>query len=166
MPPLRYLLGYPPELLQQVQRLLNENRALEVLAQRYPGQHEVRGDRALADYVGELKARHLRNARPLARVAYDSKLHVVHGALGIHTTVSRVQGRRLESRREIRIAKVFKHAPEPFLKMIVVHELAHLKERDHDKAFYALCTHMEPDYHQLEFDVRVWLTALEHAPDS
>jgi predicted metal-dependent hydrolase len=45
--------------------------------------------------------------------------------------------------------------------MIVVHELAHLKEREHDKAFYALCQHMEPDYHQLEFDTRLWLTALE-----
>ena len=45
--------------------------------------------------------------------------------------------------------------------MIVVHELAHLKEREHGKPFYALCTHMEPDYHQLEFDVRLWLTLLE-----
>jgi predicted metal-dependent hydrolase len=45
--------------------------------------------------------------------------------------------------------------------MIAVHELAHLKEREHDKPFYALCTHMEPAYHQLEFDVRLWLTALE-----
>jgi predicted metal-dependent hydrolase len=43
--------------------------------------------------------------------------------------------------------------------MIVVHELAHLKGREHDKAFYALCTHMEPAYHQLDFDVRLWLTA-------
>jgi UTP pyrophosphatase len=43
--------------------------------------------------------------------------------------------------------------------MIVVHELAHLKEREHDKAFYALCLHMEPDYPQLEFDLRLWLTA-------
>ncbi len=41
--------------------------------------------------------------------------------------------------------------------MIVVHELAHLKEREHDKAFYQLCAHMEPDYHQLEFDCRVYL---------
>jgi predicted metal-dependent hydrolase len=55
---------------------------------------------------------------------------------------------------------VFRDAPEAFLRMIVVHELAHLKERAHDKAFYALCSHMEPDYHQLEFDVRLWLTAL------
>jgi predicted metal-dependent hydrolase len=45
--------------------------------------------------------------------------------------------------------------------MIVVHELAHLRERQHDKAFYALCQHMEPGYHQLEFDVRLWLTARE-----
>ena len=45
--------------------------------------------------------------------------------------------------------------------MIVVHELAHLKERDHDKPFYALCAHMAPDYHQLEFDARLWLTARE-----
>jgi len=34
----------------------------------------------------------------------------------------------------------------------------HLKERDHDKAFYQLCQHMEPNYHQLEFDCRVYLT--------
>ena len=45
--------------------------------------------------------------------------------------------------------------------MIVVHELAHLKEREHDRAFYALCLHMEPDYHQLEFDLRLWLTVRE-----
>jgi predicted metal-dependent hydrolase len=42
--------------------------------------------------------------------------------------------------------------------MIVVHELAHLKELDHNKAFYQLCTYMLPDYHQLEFDLRVYLT--------
>ena len=47
--------------------------------------------------------------------------------------------------------------------MIVVHELAHLKEREHDKAFYQLCTHMAPDYHQLEFDLRLYLTQLELA---
>lgn len=42
--------------------------------------------------------------------------------------------------------------------MIVVHELAHLKEKAHDKAFYQLCCHMEPNYHQLEFDARLWMT--------
>ena len=42
--------------------------------------------------------------------------------------------------------------------MIVVHELAHLKESDHNKAFYRLCVAMLPAYHQLEFDLRVYLT--------
>ena len=55
----------------------------------------------------------------------------------------------------------FKQAPEEFLKMISLHELAHLKERQHDKAFYQLCSYMEPRYHQLEFEVRVYLTHLE-----
>ncbi len=134
------------------------------MTRRYPEGHEVNSDRALYDYVGDLKSRYLRNAPPLAKVRYDQKLHIVRNALGTHTTVSRVQGGNLKAKREIRVASLFKQAPAPFLKMIVVHELAHLKERDHDKAFYTLCTHMEPDYHQLELDVRLWLTALELPP--
>jgi UTP pyrophosphatase len=97
----------------------------------------------------------------LSRVAYDPRLQALQQALGTHTAVSRVQGNRLTAKREIRIAAVFKEAPAAFLHMIVVHELAHLKEREHNRAFYALCAHMAPDYHQLEFDLRLWLTARE-----
>lgn len=74
---------------------------------------------------------------------------------------SRAQGNKLKAKREIRVASLFKQVPEEFLKMITVHELAHLKERAHDKAFYQLCSYMEPRYHQLEFEVRVYLTHLE-----
>ena len=45
--------------------------------------------------------------------------------------------------------------------MIAVHELAHLKEAEHNKPFYQLCMHIAPDYHQLEFDLRLQLTHLE-----
>lgn len=121
----------------------------------------MRSDPALYDYVSALKQRHLRSAPPLAKVLYDPRLQRVAQALGTHTAVSRVQGGQLKAKREIRIASLFRDAPAAFLRMIAVHELAHLKAREHDKAFYALCTHMEPDYHQLEFDVRLWLTALE-----
>jgi predicted metal-dependent hydrolase len=160
---LRYLQGYPPELLAQVHELLAGGRLAETVARRHPEGHEVRTDRALYDYVNGLKSTHMRSAPPLAKVAYDAKLHIVRNALGTHSTVSRVQGSRLKSKREIRIAALFKEAPADFLRMIVVHELAHLKERDHGKAFYALCLHMEPHYHQLEFDLRLWLTAREPA---
>jgi len=158
---LRYLSGYPPDLLAQVRALIAEGRLADTVRRRYPDGHDVKTDRALYDYAGALKSRYLRNAGPLAKVQYDTSLHVARNALGTLTAVSRVQGTKLKAKREIRVASLFKQAPAPFLKMIVVHELAHLKEREHDKAFYALCTHMEPDYHQLELDVRLWLTALE-----
>ncbi|WP_395687581.1 M48 family metallopeptidase [Caenimonas koreensis] len=161
--PLRlpYLQGYAPELLAQVRGLIDSGRLAQAVAQRHSEAHEVRTERALYDYVNELKSRHMRSAPPLAKVAYDARLHVMKNALGTHSAVSRVQGSKLKAKREIRIASVFKEAPADFLRMIVVHELAHLKERDHDKAFYALCQHMAPDYHQLEFDLRLWLTARE-----
>ena len=161
MPPLHYLNGYAPEVLARVADLIAQNKLGESVRKRYPEPHEVRTDPALYDYVSALKGRHLRNAPALAKVAYDNRLHVIRNALGTHTTVSRVQGTKLKAKREIRVAGLFRNAPAAFLKMIVVHELAHLKERDHDRAFYALCTHMESDYFQLEFDVRLWLTALE-----
>ena len=164
--PLNYLAGYPPELLAQVRELIARGRAVESLDRRYPESHDVPSDNALYDYVAELKSRYLRNAGPLAKVVYDSRLHLVQRALGTHTTASRIQGGNLKAKREIRIASLFKQAPAAFLRMIVVHELAHLKEREHGKPFYALCTHMEPDYHQLEFDVRLWLTLLELGPSA
>lgn len=155
-----YLQGYPAALRAQVQPLIDAGRLGESLRQRYPGAHAVRSDPALFDYVNTIRQRHLRHAPPLSKVLYDGRLQRAAQALGTHTAVSRVQGGQLKAKREIRIASEFRDAPEPFLRMIVVHELAHLKERAHDKAFYALCTHMAPDYHQLEFDVRLWLTAL------
>jgi predicted metal-dependent hydrolase len=45
--------------------------------------------------------------------------------------------------------------------MIVVHKLVHLKEKEHGKAFYQPCQHMLPDYHQFDFDMRVYLVQLE-----
>jgi predicted metal-dependent hydrolase len=164
LPALNYLRGYPPPLQAQAAALLAAGRLRATVLQRHPEAHAVRTDRALYDYVSTLKAQYLRSAEPLAKVAWCNKLHIVHNALGTHTSVSRVQGNKLKAKREIRIAALFKQAPANFLKMIVVHELAHLKEREHGRAFYALCTHMESDYHQLEFDLRLWLTALELEP--
>lgn len=158
---MKYIAHYPPALQAQVRTLMAEQRLGPMLLKRYPVAHAVRTDRALYDYVTALKSEFLRNADPLSKVMFDSKLHVIRHALGTHTTVSRVQGSKLKAKREIRVASLFKTVPIEWLRMIVVHELAHMKERDHDKAFYALCTHMEPDYHQREFDLRLYLTHLD-----
>ncbi len=159
--PLRYLGSYPEHLQSQVRTLIEQDRLGAILREKYGQAHAVRNDRQLYEYTLELKDRFLRKAAPLDKVIYDNKLHVVKHALGTHTTVSRVQGSRLKASREIRIAAVFRDAPAEFLKMIVVHELAHLKEHEHNKPFYQLCTHMASDYHQLEFDLRLYLTHLE-----
>ncbi|CAN5670022.1 M48 family metallopeptidase [soil metagenome] len=159
--PLKYLAGYAPEVQAQVRQLIAEQRLADMLAKRYADKHEVRSDKALFEYTLDLKNRYMRNAGPLSMAMYDNKLKPVQHALGTHTTVSRVQGAKLKTKREIRVATVFREAPAAFLKMIVVHELAHMKERDHDKAFYQLCEHMEPTYHQLEFDLRLYLTQLD-----
>jgi predicted metal-dependent hydrolase len=158
---MKYLAGYPAPLLEQVRQLIAEDKLGALLGQRYPGGvHDIQTDRALYGYVSELKSEFMRKAEPLSKVMFDNKLHVIRNALGTHTTVSRVQGGKLKAKREIRVASLFKEVPLAWLRMIVVHELAHMKEREHDKAFYALCMHMEPDYHRLEFNLRLYLEHL------
>jgi len=158
MVPLKYLQAYPEVLQQQVHRLIAQDRLGEHLAARYPDRHAVQSDKALYAYTVALKQQFLRNAPVIDKVLYDSKLDVVQRALGLHTAISRVQGGRLKAKKEIRVAALFKATAPEFLLTIVVHELAHLKEMEHNKAFYQLCTYMLPDYHQLEFDLRAYLT--------
>ncbi len=164
MSPLNYLEGYSPVLQEQALRLLEQGRLEGYLLSRYPEAHDVRTDKALHRLAVDMKNRAMKNAPPLDKVVYDSKLQVLGHALGTLATVPRVQGARLKANREIRVAAVFKDAPAAFLRMILAHELAHLKEREHSKAFYQLCERMEPDYHQLEFDLRLYLTMLEGCP--
>ncbi|MCR8923455.1 DUF45 domain-containing protein [Dasania sp. GY-MA-18] len=157
----KYLGHYPPQIIQQVEALLAQGRLADMLLSRYPKVHTVANNQQLRSYVQAIKTQYLKKSSPLSKVVYDGNLHVLHNALGMHSSVSRVQGGRLKSKNEIRISAVFKNVPEPFLKMIAVHELAHLKESDHNKAFYRLCNYMLPDYQQLEFDTRLYLVQLE-----
>jgi len=172
---LPYLNHYPPALQQQVRTLIDEGRVARYLQGRYPdyvlpasddtcikesgSRHAVQSDKALYAFCADVKQQFLRSAPPVDKVLYDNKLDVVRHALGLHTAISRVQGGKLKAKKEIRIASLFRDTPLAFLRMIVVHEVAHLKEPEHDKAFYRLCEFMEPDYHQIELDLRIHLTA-------
>ncbi|MEB0140721.1 MULTISPECIES: YgjP-like metallopeptidase domain-containing protein [unclassified Undibacterium] len=153
-----YLGGYSESLREQIGRSISDGKLGAHFLAKYPALHQVRNERALQVYVADLKNSHLRSAPPLSKVCYDNQIHVIRNALGTHTTISRVQGLKLKTKREIRIATMFRSMPEAFLKMIVVHELAHMRISEHDKAFYQLCCHMEPAYHQYEFDLRAYLS--------
>jgi hypothetical protein len=161
MQKLTYLNGYPEPVLDQVRAAISAETLGQFLLKKYPKTHDIKTNKALYAYTMDLKNQYLRQSSPISKVIYDDKLDVLHQALGLHSYVSRRQGSKLKAKNEMRIGSIFKTAPPDFLNMIVVHELAHLKEKKHNKAFYKLCTHMEPNYHQLEFDTRLYLTHLE-----
>ncbi len=161
MQDLRYLTGYSDQITCQVKQLIADQQLGRILLKRYPVAHEIKTDKLLYDFTSEIKKQFLRKAPPLTKVVFDGKINVIHQALGVHSFISRVQGNKLKAKNEIRIGVIFKIAPLEYLRMIVVHELAHLKEKQHNKAFYSLCEHMEPAYRQLEFDLRLYLTHLE-----
>lgn len=156
--PLKYLGHYPESIQDQARALITNGRLCAYLDKKYPDTHLIQSDKALYQYVTELKNTYLRKSAPLKQVRYDAKLSVLKHALGLHTYQSRVQGNKLTTHNAITVASLFKEGPPEFLRMIVVHELAHFKEKEHNKPFYQLCCHMEPDYHQLELDLRLWLT--------
>ena len=155
---LKYLQHYPIDLQDKIRQLQAQNSLGDYITQRYTQLHTIQTDKVLYEYCNEIKQEFLRNTPLLDKVIYDNRLSIEHHALGLNTAISRVQGGKLKAKKEIRISSFFKETPAEFLRMIVVHELAHLKQRNHDKAFYQLCQYMEPDYHQLEFDCRVYLT--------
>lgn len=161
MPQLTYIEHYPEHLKSQIKTLVEEEKLGRYLLLKYPQTHAITSDKALYAYVMELRAEFLRKSEPITKVLYDGKISDINDALGLHRVTIKNHGGRLRSKSEIRVATLFKNAPEPFLKMICVHELSHLKVKEHNKAFYALCENMEPSYHQLEFDVRLYLTHLD-----
>lgn len=161
MPELKYLSGYPEHVTDQVRQLLDRDQLGRTLLKKYPTAHAIRTDKALYAYTVDLKNTLLKQSQPLSKVVYDDKIKDLHHALGLHTFISRVQGGKHKAKNEIRVASLFKNVPLEFLRMIVVHELAHLREKDHNKAFYKLCEHMEPAYHRFELDMRLYLTHLD-----
>ncbi|NLS14082.1 M48 family metallopeptidase [Vibrio sp. SM6] len=158
---LRYIHGYPVNIVEQVSGLVERNQLIPWFEQRYPTRHTIQSEKALYDYAMAIKNQYMKKTAVVSKVVYDSKIHLINHALGLNTAISRNHGGKLKAKNEIRIASVFKHAPEPLLRMLVVHELAHLREKNHDKAFYQLCCHMEPDYHQFEFDARLFMMVNE-----
>jgi predicted metal-dependent hydrolase len=156
--PLPYLSDYPSELLVRVRKLIEANQLGEWLREHYPNPAVITNDKALYQYVMDVKNDYLKTAPPLRKICFDDKICTLNRSLGQHSYVTRVQGRNLKSSNELRISSLFKETPPQFLRMVVIHELAHLREREHNKPFYQLCCRMEPNYFQYELGLRLYLT--------
>ncbi len=158
---IKYLNHYPQTVKEQVQKLIDTDNLKNHILKKYPSAHSYKTDKTLFNYTIDLKNSYMKKSAPLSKVIYDGKINVIHNALGTHHFISRVQGSKLKAKNEIKIASMFKSVPPEFLEMIVVHELAHFKEKEHNKAFYKLCNYMQASYHQVEFDLRLYLTYVD-----
>ena len=158
---LKYLSSYTPALQAQIQQLIDQNKLKNFLLSKYPNPHNITNDKELRNFVMSFKNEFIKKSPPLSKVIFDNKIHDINNALGLHSYVTRIQGGKLKSKNEIRISALFKKVPVEFLQMIVVHELAHIKEKEHNKPFYKLCQHMLANYHQIEFELRIFLTQLD-----
>lgn len=158
---LKYFQGYSAHIKEQVECLINSGRLKSYLLTKYPKPHHINSDKLLYEFSNSLRLQFMRKTSPLSKVMYEKQKDLVKNALGTHTFVSRNHGGKLKSKHEIRIALSLKSAPEEMLEMLVVHELAHFKEKEHNKSFYNLCVHMQPEYHQIELDLRLFLVLLD-----
>ncbi len=157
----KYLNGYSKGILEQVEQLIKDEKLGVYIKNKYPKPHRIDTDKQLYEFTMEIKNRFLKKSSPLSKVTYDGKIVLENQALGLHTYIPRKQGKKIKVKNEIKIASKFKKMPLEFLNHIVVHELAHLKEKNHDKAFYRLCQSMEENVGQVELDLRLYLTYID-----
>ena len=94
----QYLNGYDPSLLAQIQQLIDQDRLGDALRKRYPEPHAFASNKALYNYVLDLKNTYLKQSGSLSKVIYDEKIHIINQALGLHTQIARVQGGKLKSK--------------------------------------------------------------------
>lgn len=158
---LGYFQAYPLKIQEQVKQLVSSGNLKSYLLNKYPTGHKINSDKQLYEYANNLKQSFMKKSPQINKVMYEKSKDLIHNALGTHSFVSRNHGGKLKSKHEIRIAISLKNAPEEMLEMLVVHELAHFKEKDHNKAFYKLCEYMQPNYHQVEFDMRLFLVLID-----
>ncbi|MFY8349809.1 M48 family metallopeptidase [Pseudoalteromonas sp. SSM20] len=154
---MNYFSAYPEQIKAQVEALINSGKLARYFEKKYPIAHQFKSEKALYDFATGLKQHYLKNAPKLNSVKYEKQKDLVLNALGTHTFKRHAHGKKLKAQHHIAIANQLKYAPEEILKTLVVHELAHFKEKDHNKSFYNLCCHMQPDYFQGELDLRLFM---------
>ena len=109
MKELKYLRGYGQHLIEGVETMIKKNKLHLYLLNNYPKVHKVTNDKMLYNYVMELKNEYLKKGDPISKVIYDPKISLENQALGLHTYVSRVQGKKLKSKWLERNARAHQH---------------------------------------------------------
>lgn len=132
---------------------------LQALLIEYPLKNHIRTDEDLYAFTEKLRKKFLPQSPQLTRVTYRRPPY--GGVSGL----SVVLGAYVHSTSEIMIDPLLKTAPFNFLRVIVLHELAHHAptpngERGHGNYFNELFKRMVPNSRKLMSDVQRYLTLL------
>ena len=160
-----YFKSYPQDMRDHVEHLIKSGQVRSYLLKKYPVGHQINSDKQLFEYSNKLRQQFMKKSPQINKVKYAKQKDLIQDALGTHTFISRNHGGKLKSKHEIRIALSLKSAPEEMLQMLVVHELAHFKEKEHNKAFYSLCEYMQPDYCEVELDTLLYLSLVDQGEE-
>ena len=155
-----YFSAYSEQIKAQILSLLKSGQLSRYFLNKYPEKHQLKSEKQLFEYTNKLKQHYLKHAAKLDSVKYHKQQDLVLNALGTHTFKRHQQGNRLRAQHHIAISNQLKDAPEPIIRALIVHELAHFREKEHNKNFYRLSCHMEPNYYQLELDLRLFSVML------
>ena len=156
-----YFQGYPQDIKDHYENLIKNGDVRSYLLKKYPVGHQINTDKQLYSYANGLKQKFMKKAPQIDKVKYAKQKNLILNALGTHTIINRSDGGSLKGKHEIRIAASLKGAPAEMLQMLVVHELAHFKENDHNKAFYNLCVYMQQNYCEVEVDTLLFLSLVD-----
>lgn len=160
-----YFKGYPQRIRDHFEHLIQNGHAKAYLIKKYPVGHKINTDKQLYEYTNEIRLNFMKKSPQAHKVKYEKQKDLIRNALGTHTFISRNHGGKLKSKHEIRIAASLKNAPEAMLKMLVVHELAHFKEKDHNRSFYNLCEYMQPNYCEVELDTLLYVSLVDQGEE-
>lgn len=154
----KFLKGYDSNLLTQVNKLIEENKLGDYLKSKYNMEKNLNNDKDLYNLGISIKNQYMKNVKTPDKIYFDNKIEFSNQALGLNSFIPKIQGKKIKIINDIKISSRFKKLPYEFTYNVLVHEIAHLKEKNHSKSFYMLCQNISPDYFQIDFDLRLYLT--------
>ncbi|MGP4952607.1 metal-dependent hydrolase, partial [Psychrobacter sp. T6-1] len=66
MTPLKYIAHYPEHIQTQASELISSGRLGAYIEQRYPDTHQIQSDKALYQYVNDIKTEYMRKSGTLS----------------------------------------------------------------------------------------------------
>lgn len=157
----KYLKGYSDNIHMSVKNLIENDKLGIYLENKYKKVNHLNKDKELYNLAKEIKDKYMKKQKLPERIFYDNKIELQNQALGLHSYIPLKQGKKIKMKNEIKISSRFKELPYEFMENVLIHELCHLKEKDHNKAFYALCKNISANYFEVDLDIRIYLTYVD-----